>query len=115
MSMFFPPDSARKLQSCWSPNADVYRAPWGWVIKFDLAGVPLDDVSIEVRDRVLRVSGVRRDWIAQSDWSYYSMEIAYSRFERTIQLPDPLSHARISTECQDGMLIIHIKSGKEHE
>ena len=29
----------------WQPSVDVYRCPEGWKIKFDLAGVSLDDVQ----------------------------------------------------------------------
>jgi HSP20 family molecular chaperone IbpA len=36
------------------------------------------------------------------------MEIAYNRFERTIELPCDLAHARIAVECRDGMLLLRV-------
>jgi HSP20 family molecular chaperone IbpA len=36
------------------------------------------------------------------------MEIAYNRFERTIDLPCDLEHARITVGYRDGMLLLHV-------
>lgn len=39
----------------WAPNVDVYRAPGGWVLKFDLAGVrPGDFTPDETLARLIR-------------------------------------------------------------
>jgi len=36
------------------------------------------------------------------------MEISYSQFQRTIELPENLDHARITTEYRQGMLLVRI-------
>jgi HSP20 family molecular chaperone IbpA len=36
------------------------------------------------------------------------MEIAYSRFERQVELPGDLQSARIETEFRHGMLLVRI-------
>jgi len=36
------------------------------------------------------------------------MEISYSRFERTIELPCDVDHFRILTEYRDGMLLLRL-------
>jgi HSP20 family molecular chaperone IbpA len=36
------------------------------------------------------------------------MEIAYNRFERTIELPCDLARAQITVECRDGMLLLRV-------
>ncbi len=45
----------------WQPSADVYRTKDGWLVKFDLAGVQIGDVTVAMRGRRLAISGVRRD------------------------------------------------------
>ena len=107
LPVFFFPASPTEA-TCWRPSADVYRTRRGWLLKFDLAGVALDDVSVEVRGCRVTVSGVRRDWLAEEDASHYSMEIAYSRFERTIELPCAFSNPHISLEGREGWLIVRI-------
>ena len=75
----------------WHPAVDVYRTANGWILKFDLAGVRLDDIHVHVARRTVTVSGVRRDCLHETGCSHYSMEIRYSGFERTIELPDDLN------------------------
>lgn len=93
----------------WQPAVDVYRLNSGWLVKFDLAGVPADELDLEVTGNQLRVRGVRRDHLVEEVCQIYSMEISYSRFERTIELPESLSEARMSWEYHDGMLIVRLE------
>jgi HSP20 family molecular chaperone IbpA len=48
-------------------------------------------------------------------WRYYAMEIAYNRFERTIELPCDLEHARITVEGREGMLLLRVAAKKESD
>jgi HSP20 family protein len=98
----------------WIPIADVYQSQCGWLIKLELAGVGQDDVSITVEGRRLLISGFRRDPVVNEDWSHYSMEIAYSRFERTIEMPWSLECADIKTDLQNGMLMIYVIHEEEN-
>ena len=92
----------------WQPSVDIYRTPEGWKIKFDLAGVKTEDVQVLVADDKLIVRGVRRDSVMTEGWSYYQLEITYSRFERVIKIPCDLSQADMRIECIDGWLILHV-------
>jgi len=93
----------------WSPRADVYRTPTGWLVKFDLAGVSPDEVTVEATRSEIRVTGVRRDRFVQKGYRHHSMEISYSRFERTIRLPCRADTASIRTEYVEGMLIVTLQ------
>src|SRR5262249_17219375 len=94
----------------WRPAADVYRTPdRGWRVKFDLAGVRPEDVQLEADGPRLTLRGSRRDCAREKGCSYYRMEIAYSRFERTLELPCDVGRARVSTDYRDGMLLVHIQ------
>ncbi len=108
MSILFSRESS--TGAGWQPPVDVYRTSSGWVIKFDLAGVRPEDVSVNLRGSRITVRGIRRDWVVEKDWQHYSMEISYSRFERTIELPSDLHRTRVTTECRSGMLLIRITS-----
>lgn len=113
--VFFYPSSAA-AETYWRPSVDVYRIPEGWLLKFDLAGVRLEDIHVQVQGCRISVSGVRRDWSVQEGCTYYSMEIAYSRFERTIELPCDLANPKITLEGRNGLLIVRVtKEGGESE
>ncbi len=98
-----------------SPRADVYRTPSGWVVKFDLAGIKPQDIEIEAEGSVIRVAGVRRDQFIERGYRHHSMEISYSRFERTLHLPCVCEGASITTEYMDGLLIVTIVTGEAGE
>jgi HSP20 family protein len=105
----------------WEPAVDVYRATWGWLLKFDLAGVRLEDVHVHVSKKAVTVSGVRRDYMLEDGCTYYSMEIQYSRFERTVHLPDDVHPEHLRMDYRDGILMVRIgtssqfKGGAEKE
>jgi HSP20 family protein len=97
-----------ELQTSWRPSVDVYRTRGGWLLKFDLAGVRMEDVSVQVQGCRITVSGARRDWLVEEGASYYSMEIAYSRFERSVELPCDFANPRVALEGRDGLLIVRV-------
>ena len=97
----------------WQPSVDIYKTPEGWKIKFDLAGVRPEDVQVLQADDTLIVRGVRRDSVMTEGWSYYQLEITYSRFERIIKIPCDLSQSEIRSEAVDGWIILHIDCNLE--
>ncbi len=108
MHALFLPAAHPCREGQWCPPADVYRTATGWIIKFDLAGVRIEDLSIEVHGNRLRLRGTRRDQSYEEGCYYYQMEIAYSQFERVLDLPCNLQRADIATEYRDGMLLVRI-------
>ena len=98
----------RSTGPLWQPAVDIYRCPEGWKIKFDLAGVKPEDIQVLVADDRLIVRGVRRDGVITEGWSYYQLEITYSRFEKTLQFPSVIEGARIEHNFEDGILIIRL-------
>jgi HSP20 family protein len=108
MHALFLPAIQSSDQGLWCPAADVYRTRQGWLVKFDLAGVRPEDIDLEVQGRRMRVRGRRRDCTFEEGCRYYQMEIAYSSFERVLELPCDLQRADITTDYRDGMLLVHI-------
>lgn len=100
-------------ETIWRPRVDIYRTPAGWLLKFELAGVKREDVSMCVSGSRLTVGGMRRDCIVEEGCSYYSMEISYNRFERTVELPCDLTQAQLRLELRDGILLVRITEGSE--
>jgi HSP20 family protein len=110
-----PEHQAQGPGGCWVPAVDVYRISSGWVVKADLAGVRPEDTHIAVDGRRLTIRGVRRDRIfnellcSGQECVVERMEIAYSAFERTIELPSDLSGADVAAATRDGMLLLTIR------
>ena len=96
------------LPAPWEPSADVYQTRDGWLLKFDLAGVRPEDVTVTVSGRHVTVRGVRRDTIVEEGCSYYAMEISYNRFERSLEMPVNLANARVTLEARNGLLLVRM-------
>jgi HSP20 family protein len=108
--LFTPP---RQPQD-WQPAVDIYRTNSGWILKFDVAGVRLNDVHVHVSARNVTVSGVRRDWMMEDDGCrHYSMEISYSRFQRTVELPEDIQTAKLAVDYRDGILFVRVAKREE--
>jgi len=91
----------------WSPPVDVYRMRDGWLVKFDLAGVQRTDLELAASGQRLTIRGRRRDWcVEEASCSAYSMEITYSEFQRTVELPCETEKMQITTDYRDGMLLV---------
>ncbi len=95
--------------TCWQPAADIYQTRDGWLIKFDLAGVRPQDITVRVVGRSLTVLGIRRDHLETSGARFYRMEISYNSFQRTIELPNEIDPGEIESEFRDGMLLIRVQ------
>ena len=95
----------------WQPLLDIYELRDGWLLKADLAGVQPDEVKITMSGRNVTIQGLRRDLCVEEGCCHYRMEISYSRFERTIELPADPGAATVQTEYRDGMLLIRIRRG----
>jgi HSP20 family protein len=108
--VFFFPAVGRLHEPAWQPAADVYRTPYGWLVKFDLAGVSPEEVELTSQGPRLTVRGRRRDCGQEEGCVCYQMEIAYSAFERTLVLPSQLDRAEINAEFRLGMLLVRIQT-----
>src|SRR5262249_42407665 len=82
----------------WQPAADVYRTRDGVLVKLARAGVRPEDIHVEAQGSRLTVKGARRDWAIGEGCSSYTMEITYSQFHRSLELPCDLAKAELSSE-----------------
>lgn len=108
LDLLFASASSPHANAAWRPAADVYRCEHGWLLKFDLAGVRPEDIEIHVQGRTIVVAGTRRDSRVYQRQQAHRMEISYSRFERSVELPEEIAEAEVRTEYRDGMLLVHV-------
>jgi HSP20 family protein len=110
MHSLFLPTAVAFREASWRPAVDICRTAHGWLVKFDLAGVRTQDIQVIACGKRLCIRGQRRDWTEHETHTYHRMEIAYGWFERTLDFPDTLEAAEISSEYQDGILLIRIRT-----
>jgi HSP20 family protein len=92
-----------------SPNVDVYYCgdPQRAVVKVDLAGVELADVSIEVSTRQLAITGERP--VQETEGRVYQqVEIPSGPFRRIVELQVDVDAERAKATYEDGILRIDL-------
>lgn len=97
----------------WNPKVDIYEKDNTFVIKAELPGLEKKDVSVDVQDRVLTLTGERKlDNEIQED-SYFRREMSYGRFQRAFTLPANVDSDNITADFKDGLLKIEVPKPEE--
>jgi HSP20 family protein len=92
----------------WVPAMDLVEAGDSLVLKADLPGLRREDVSIEVKDGVLTISGERKDEHEEKVDGYYRVERTFGNFSRSLTLPKGVEADGIAADFADGVLEVTI-------
>jgi HSP20 family protein len=104
-------DSGRAQR--WYPAMDLVEAEDSYLLKADLPGLSEEDVTIEVSDGVLRVSGERGEDSDQRGKGWYRVERTFGKFSRSLTLPDGVDADQISASFDKGVLQVSIPKPAE--
>jgi HSP20 family protein len=99
----------------WVPAMDLIEADDHLVLRADLPGLAEDDVSIEIQDNALTISGERKAESEERDGSWYRVERAFGRFSRTLTLPEGVDPDAINAEFDKGVLEVRIPKPEERK
>jgi HSP20 family protein len=92
----------------WHPVVDMYDEDDRVVIKAELPGVDKKDIAVDLKDRVLTLSGERAYDNEGKEENYYRRERAYGKFQRVFSLPADVDSDKINADFKDGLLIIEV-------
>ena len=92
----------------WNPAVDLYEKDDHFVIKAELPGVDRKDIRIDLKDRVLTVSGNRTQEQEVKEENYYRKERSYGKFQRAFRLPADVDSDKIKAEFKDGVLQVEV-------
>ena len=81
--------------------------------KAELPGVDKKDISVDVKDGILTLSGERTYENEVKEGNYYRKERAFGKFNRSFALPEGLDPEKIDADYKDGVLKIAIPKPEE--
>ena len=102
--------------SGFSPNVDLYYCgdPQRAIVKVDLAGVELSEVTIEISGRELVISGERP--VQETEGRVYQqVEIDSGPFRRIVELQVDVDAERAKATYEDGVLRIELPLREQTE
>ena len=92
----------------WNPAVDLYEKDDHFMIKAELPGVDKNDINIDLKDRLLTLSGERTHDKEVNEENYYRRERSYGKFQRAFSLPADVDSDKIEAEFKDGVLQIKV-------
>ena len=93
----------------WHPAADLYETADSLVIRVDIAGIEIEDISLVLDKQTLKLTGCRREPSGEEKRQYHKMEVPYGPFERIFRLPSPVCADETRAEYKAGFLLIEMK------
>jgi HSP20 family protein len=120
----------------WRPRMDVWQQGNKLCVRAELAGVRKEDITVELRENVLHLSGTRKPSVdvepqtgqgqqghrqglaqQQGDLTWFARECHWGRFHRAVRLPPNVREDSIVAKFTDGLLELTMEQQrpKEHE
>jgi HSP20 family protein len=96
-----------------APALDVYEGKDSFVVKAELPGMKKEDIDVSLHDGTLSISGERKSEEKLENVEVYRSECFYGRFQRTVNLPSSVDHAKISAQYKDGVLTVTLAKAEE--
>jgi len=101
--------------SGFTPVVNTREGEFAYHIEVDLPGVKKDDISIDVSDGILTISGERSHKEEVKEEDYYKLESSYGKFQRSFTLPDGVDAENISAASDNGVLEVVVPKLKEEK
>jgi HSP20 family protein len=108
-------DAGEASSQRWLPAMDLVEADDHFVLKADLPGLGEDDVSIEIQDNTLTVSGERKSESEQHGRGWYRVERQFGRFSRSLTLPEGIDAEAVSASFDKGVLEVRIPKPEQRK
>ena len=99
----------------WVPAMDLVETEDHFVLRADLPGLTDKDVSIELEDNVLTVSGERQAEHEETKQGYFRVERATGGFRRSLTLPEGVDADAVQASFANGVLEVRIPKPEERK
>ncbi len=109
------PGNGGQTTSTWLPAVDVWETDNELVLSFDVPGIPEDQISVELDDNVLTVTGQRERAEEQTGERFYRYERRFGAFSRSVTLPTGVNEDAINANYKDGVLEVRVPKPEEQK
>ncbi|MBC8216579.1 MAG: Hsp20/alpha crystallin family protein [Candidatus Marinimicrobia bacterium] len=100
-------------KSSWTPAVDISEDDKAYQMHVDLPGLSRKDISVNIKDNVLTVSGERSYEKNDKKDTYYRVERGYGKFSRCFRLPDEVIEDNINASFKNGVLNVTVPKAEE--
>jgi HSP20 family protein len=88
----------------WQPNADILETAENLIVKVELPGVTVDELTLSVNSGNLSIEGEKRRPDVEGPAHFHSAERQYGPFRRVIHLGVPVNTRQARATLNQGLL-----------
>ncbi len=88
----------------WTPAVSFYEKDGKFHLEADVPGFSKDEISVDVDNGVLTISGTKEESHEEKDVRYYRREIRSGSFSRSMRLPGDVDPEKIKAGYKNGQL-----------
>lgn len=92
----------------WEPPVDIYETDDAVVLEVELPGVSKDEVSLELHEHTLTLSGERKREPSAQGGQYHREEGRYGAFHRAFRMPTTVDQAQVQATYKNGVLALRL-------
>lgn len=101
---FGVPRTLAKYEDLWMPKVELLQRKGELVVRAELPGMKREDVTVEVTEDGLALTGERKREEKEEKEGYYRTEREYGKFSRFIPFPDGAIFDKAAATFKDGVL-----------
>jgi len=91
-----------------APDVNVVETEEGFEVTADLPGIKPEEMSVELRDGGLWISGKKEEEKEEKGKTYHRLERRYGEFRRVVPVPGATDDEKVQAEYHDGVLKISV-------
>ncbi|MEX1063425.1 MAG: Hsp20/alpha crystallin family protein [Balneolaceae bacterium] len=96
------------------PRIDVAESEQRYEVKVYLPGMKKDEISVNLENGLLTVSGERKIQNEEKQKKFHRVETSYGSFSRSFQLPENIDPESVNATYKDGILEITVDKSEEN-
>jgi HSP20 family protein len=96
-----------------TPSLNVAETDLGYEVSIELPGLKPEDVTVELKDGSLWISGKKTEEEEEKGRTFHRMERRHGEFRRVVQLPGTVEEEKVEAKFQDGVLMIKVPKSEE--
>ncbi|MCX6752124.1 MAG: Hsp20/alpha crystallin family protein [Candidatus Nomurabacteria bacterium] len=88
---------------------DVYQTPTDIIVQTMVAGVKPEDLELSIARDIVTISGVREEHRNIDEGNYFTKELYWGKFSRTLSLPQEVEPEEVEATEKHGLLTIRLR------
>ncbi len=101
---YYPTESDESDISAFKPTVSTREGEFAYHVEIDLPGVKKEDISSDVKENQIVISGERNFKEERQEKDYYKIESSYGKFQRSFAFPENVDVENIEARSTDGVL-----------